>query len=510
MSIFTGVNGTSWSDPGNWASHSTPPPGDDIVLNFSIGIDVHTAIIYGNLTTNGWAVSLNTNDSITFTGIDATYSTVVTVRGSLIIRGTGGSPIDFKDVSQLVVIGEGKVCGTFRFLDDSRFLNATTTPLDLSDLKLIFSNTSEFKNDGRIDNGTNLKSITLGDSTDGLNNGIMTKIFVTLSGTAKFINYGSLSQVSISSNDTAEVINAEYSSIDKSQIRVRGSSTFYNSRNAEILDSSAISLSASATVGSTFTNFGFIEISQNNLCITIGSRSYFKNDSSGVIQVTSSSSSINNTTWIQSGGNFQNQGTFISRNGNFKVDFASFTNAVSNLEKGKIYFNGSYDVGIYITQYGTSKSFENYGLISFCNNNQGQGTCPMLLSNVGGYGPVPHLINHTSGRIYSDVDIEGSDCNFPVGRFQNDGMLINACLSPPNIKCPVEYTSNAGSQLQGNVVNSMTYESDGVIESRQMIGTQGGPTVNVTYSSPLEILLLSNFKIEIGHTLEILQSGCSE
>ena len=75
------------------------------------------------------------------------------------------------------------------------------------------------------------------------------------------------------------------------------------------------------------------------------------------------------------------------------------------------------------------------------------------------------------------------------------------CLNPP---CPPDYVQGGNGSLTNTVTGTQTYETDGGIESDQILA----PTSNVDYNSKDFILLEQGFSTFIGAELEVFIDGC--
>lgn len=71
--------------------------------------------------------------------------------------------------------------------------------------------------------------------------------------------------------------------------------------------------------------------------------------------------------------------------------------------------------------------------------------------------------------------------------------------------CPSDYAAANNNELSGSQTSSVLYETDGILDSDQMISG----TVNVEYDSKIEITLLTNFEVSTPSVFHAYIEGCN-
>lgn len=152
----------------------------------------------------------------------------------------------------------------------------------------------------------------------------------------------------------------------------------------------------------------------------------------------------------------------------------------------------------------------NFGEIVLCNNNLMSGSCSVVHQN-----GASTFNNFSSGQIWSDSDLLGSECSSnPVPTVNNMGGIINSSctIAPivvaPSIECPPNFIGE--NQLTGTLDESGNFETDGIIHSDQVIGNHTNGGFNVIYDSRESITLLENFELSEGVIFEATIDGCDE
>lgn len=74
-------------------------------------------------------------------------------------------------------------------------------------------------------------------------------------------------------------------------------------------------------------------------------------------------------------------------------------------------------------------------------------------------------------------------------------------------RCPEEYTIIRNNEIQGTAIRKMVYDTEGQIESRELIHTDGD---TITYSSGTTTSLLKSFAVDTGSVFQVLREGCMD
>ena len=127
-------------------------------------------------------------------------------------------------------------------------------------------------------------------------------------------------------------------------------------------------------------------------------------------------------------------------------------------------------------------------------------TGDIIASNIS-YGTAHVFDNGGTGILIADgpyswtlTDDQNPNCNRPLF------LPIQPSCSPD--PCPPEYTQSFGNRLTGIQVIDEYFETDGIIESDQVINA------NVDYDSGTQIDLLPGFEVQLGKIFHAFIDGC--
>lgn len=102
-------------------------------------------------------------------------------------------------------------------------------------------------------------------------------------------------------------------------------------------------------------------------------------------------------------------------------------------------------------------------------------------------------------------DLTTCTSNYVMGKnLDSDGDMIGDACDVIEFGCPPNYTG--ANQLIGEQRHSVFYDTDGAIESKQIIKDSS----RVTYNTNTSIELLMNFEANLGTTLEMKMDGCPD
>lgn len=72
-------------------------------------------------------------------------------------------------------------------------------------------------------------------------------------------------------------------------------------------------------------------------------------------------------------------------------------------------------------------------------------------------------------------------------------------------RCPEDYATASNNEIQGTAIRKMIYDTEGQIESRELINTDQD---TVTYSAGTTTSLLESFAVDTGSVFQVLREGC--
>ena len=88
-----------------------------------------------------------------------------------------------------------------------------------------------------------------------------------------------------------------------------------------------------------------------------------------------------------------------------------------------------------------------------------------------------------------------------------DGGTLNDWTLEICTRCPAEYTLVNNNEIRGTALSKIVYDTDGPIQSRELINTDGD---TIRYSAGSSTNLLREFTVDTGSVFEVLQEGCLE